>query len=74
MGTIPALTASSLLFASIHMNILHFPGLLLLGAVLQLLYIHFKSLYPCILLHILQNSVSLLILLLAKFFNLIPPA
>lgn len=74
MSTPLALVTSALLFASIHMNLPQLPGLFMLGVVLQLLYIHFKSLYPCILLHILQNSIALLILLLVKSFNLIQPA
>lgn len=73
-STIAAIVGTSLFFAAIHMNIAQFPGLFLLGVVLQLLYIRFNSLYPCILLHVLQNSIATALILLVKSLNVIPTA
>lgn len=66
MGTIPAMIATSALFAATHCSLTQFPALFLLGMALQWAFVKWKSLTPCIMLHCLHNSVSLMILLVAR--------
>lgn len=57
-GRTPALLASSLLFAAIHLHLPSFPGLFLLGFCLALLYEKTKSLWVPFAMHSLFNAVS----------------
>jgi len=66
MNPVSAAVLVSGLFAGIHQSILQFPALFILGLVLQFLYVRFNSLYPAIILHVLQNSISISLLLLLK--------
>lgn len=66
MSPVSAAVLVSALFAGIHQSILQFPALFLLGLILQFLYVRFKSLYPSIILHALQNSISISLLLILK--------
>lgn len=66
MNAISAAVLVSALFAGIHQSILQFPALFILGLVLQFLYVRFNSLYPAIILHVFQNSISISLLLLLK--------
>jgi membrane protease YdiL (CAAX protease family) len=63
-----ALVVTSVAFALIHFNLLHFCSLLLLGVVLQSLYIVHRSLFPCILLHTLHNLVVVSMFAMIRFF------
>jgi membrane protease YdiL (CAAX protease family) len=64
MGTTAACIVASALFASFHPNIFTFPSLFILGASFQLLYIKYRSLYPAVLLHALNNTVSSVFILI----------
>lgn len=61
-----AIIVTSLLFAALHMNILQFIPLFILGAIFQLLFIYHKSLYPGIIYHSINNSFSVLVISLIK--------
>lgn len=61
-----AAVISSAAFAAAHFNIRHFAGLFILGLALQFLYIRSRSLYPCMLLHFLQNLISITGILFLK--------
>lgn len=66
MSPVGAAVLVSALFAGIHQSILQFPALFLLGLILQFLYVRFNSLYPAIILHAFQNSISISLLLVLK--------
>jgi len=65
-GTLPAMIATSALFAASHCSLAQFPALFLLGLALQWAFVRWNSLGPCILLHGLHNCVSLSLLLIAR--------
>ncbi|MDD4422833.1 MAG: type II CAAX endopeptidase family protein [Eubacteriales bacterium] len=66
VSVIGAAVISSAVFAAAHFNIRHFAGLFILGLALQFLYIRNRSLYPCILLHFIQNLISITAFLFLK--------
>lgn len=61
-----AAVISSAAFAAAHFNVRHFAGLFILGLALQFLYMRSRSLYPCMLLHFLQNLISITGILFLK--------
>lgn len=65
-----AAVISSAAFAAVHFNITHFAGLFVLGLALQFLYIRSHSLYPCVLLHFIQNLISISGILALKLMSL----
>lgn len=69
-GIWPALVATSALFALVHDARVQFPALFLLGAVLQLLYLRYRSLWPSILLHAANNALAISVLLLCRCLEL----
>lgn len=66
-GTAAALVVVSLLFAAAHDSLLQFPGLFLLGVAFQLVYLHFRSLYPAILMHAYNNAIAFGAILLIRY-------
>ncbi len=65
IGPLPSALATSALFASVHLNALHFPALLLLGLALTLAYETEGSLAVPITMHALFNGASTALLLLS---------
>ena len=61
-----AIIITSFLFAALHMNVLQFIPLFILGVIFQLLFIYHKSLYPGIIYHSINNSFSVLLISLIK--------
>ena len=61
-----AIIATSFLFAALHINVLQFIPLFILGIIFQLLFIYHKSLYPGIIYHSINNSFSVLVISLIK--------
>lgn len=70
VGLAAAVIITSALFAGIHMRIVDFPTLFVLGVIWQLLFIFHKSLFPSILYHTFHNSVAMGLLFLIKFFEI----
>jgi membrane protease YdiL (CAAX protease family) len=66
LGPIAACLAASALFASFHENLLTLPALFILGLSFQLMYMKFNSLYPAIILHVLNNLASIIILIMQR--------
>ncbi len=69
-GTPAALIVVSLVFAAAHDSLLQFPGLFLLGIAFQLVYLHFRSLYPAILMHAYNNAIAFALILLIRYADL----
>jgi hypothetical protein len=67
-GALAAVVTTSFFFALIHQNLVHLPGLFILGILLQRLYIKYDSLYPAVFLHFLQNAVSMGMIIFLKSF------
>ena len=61
-----AVIATSFMFAALHMNILQFIPLFILGVIFQLLFIRHKSIYPSMIYHSINNSFSVLVIALIK--------
>jgi len=70
VNTYTAVIASSLIFATIHMNIMGFSSLLVLGIVFQILFIYHKSIYPSICYHAVHNATTMILLFMVKYFEL----
>lgn len=64
LGPAAACVAASALFAAFHSSIFQFPALFILGASFQILYIKYRSLYPAIILHAINNALSITLILL----------
>ena len=62
-GAAVALVITSFIFAAIHMSVYNLPALFLLGAGFQIIYLHYKSLYPAILMHFFNNAVAMYVIL-----------
>jgi hypothetical protein len=59
LGTRDAVVASALMFMILHLTVLSFPHLLIIGLVLGYLRIRIGSLYPCMVLHFTHNLLAL---------------
>jgi membrane protease YdiL (CAAX protease family) len=70
IGVISGFIATSFIFAAVHGSILQLPGLFMLAALLQLIYLKCNSLYPGIFLHCLHNSVAIAVLFLMRLIHL----
>jgi len=55
-----AILASAILFGAVHMNLYQFIGATLIGCLLGFLYERTRSLAPCIVLHVLNNTMACL--------------
>ncbi len=55
-----AIVLSSLLFAILHLNLWQFAGAFLMGILLANMYIEFKSLLPCLIVHSIYNFLPTL--------------
>lgn len=55
-GKMSAILISSILFALFHMNLVQLPGPFLIGLILGYITVESKSIYPAILIHILNNT------------------
>jgi len=55
-----ALIVSALMFMVLHLTVLSFPHLLVIGLVLGWLRVRSKSLYPCVLMHFIHNLLVVL--------------
>jgi sodium transport system permease protein len=66
-----AIVVSSLLFALYHMNVFQFLPAFLLGLVLGLLATRTRSIWPGVLLHALQNFLSLSLLFVEPLLHLV---
>lgn len=55
-----AILASAILFGAVHMNLYQFIGATLIGCLLGYLYERTRSLAPCIVLHVLNNTMACL--------------
>ena len=62
-GVLPALVITSFVFGVLHGGIVQLIPLMILGVVLQILYLKHNSLYPSILLHSLHNFLIMSIFL-----------
>ncbi len=60
MPVIPAILIQAVIFGVIHMNILQGAYAALLGAILGIIYVRYNSIVPCIVFHIVLNSLSVL--------------
>jgi len=65
-GRIIAVIFTSLLFAAVHGSIIKTPALFILALVLQLLYISYRSICPCIILHMVHNGSAILLVAIAR--------
>jgi membrane protease YdiL (CAAX protease family) len=73
-GGVVALFLTAAMFAAVHQSLVQFPGLFILGVALQLLYINYDSIWPPVIFHAAQNSLSMLILLLFRIAGIeLPP-
>lgn len=59
IGVWPAAIVSGLLFGAVHFNLIFLAPLALLGTVLALLYQRTGSIWPCVLLHSLNNALAM---------------
>ncbi len=69
-GKVPwvvSLVITSVIFGLIHTEIRTLPGLILLGAGFQLVYLWQKSLYPAIIMHFANNVSAFIIMVLVKY-------
>lgn len=62
-----SLVITSAAFGLIHTEIRTLPGLILLGAGFQLVYLWQKSLYPAIIMHLTNNVFAVIIMVLVKY-------
>jgi len=62
-STVIATIFTSLLFAVVHCAVVKIPALFVIALFLQVLYIHYKSIYPSIILHVVHNGATFLILI-----------
>ena len=60
LGTREAVIVSALMFMILHLAILSFPHLLLVGLALGYLRVRTKSLYPCMVMHFTHNLLVIL--------------
>ncbi len=67
IGTISSLIVTSVMFTTIHFTVVQSPALFIIAVALQILYIKFKSIYPCILFHMVHNGTTFLILILLRY-------
>jgi uncharacterized protein len=65
-GILPAMIATSLIFAFLHGGIIQIIPLFILGSILQYLYIRYNSLFPSILLHSFHNLIIMSLFVLYK--------
>jgi membrane protease YdiL (CAAX protease family) len=65
-----ALVLTSAVFAGFHMSVVTFPVLFCLGAVLQLLVNHHKSVYPAMFYHAAHNACAMILLAAIKYLGL----
>lgn len=70
VGILPSIVGTSLIFAMFHDSISQMPALFLLGVAFQLLFLHFHSIYPAILLHFFNNATAIFTLLLIRIFEI----
>jgi len=63
-------TMTSFLFALIHQGLSQFMSLFILALALQFIYVRTKSIYPCILLHFLQNSISVTVVIFMRIYEI----
>lgn len=61
MPVIPAILIQAVIFGVIHMNILQGAYAALLGVILGIIYVRYNSIVPCIVFHIVLNSLSVLL-------------
>ncbi|NQT11773.1 MAG: CPBP family intramembrane metalloprotease, partial [Planctomycetes bacterium] len=61
LGPRDALIVSALMFMVLHVAVLSFPHLLLMGLVLGYLRMKSGSLYPCMVLHFTHNLLVILV-------------
>jgi membrane protease YdiL (CAAX protease family) len=62
---VPAVIVSSALFAVAHPYLPLLPALFVMGAVLAFVFERYKSLYPAVLLHGIQNGLAVLVIALS---------
>jgi membrane protease YdiL (CAAX protease family) len=60
---------TSFVFAMVHMNLVVFPAILLLGILLQVVFNYKKSIYPSIFLHASYNAISLCTIAVIKYIS-----
>ena len=60
LGRRDAVIVSALMFMVLHLSVLSFPHLLLIGLVLGYLRIRSGSLYPCMVLHFTHNFMAIM--------------
>ncbi len=60
MPVIPAIVIQAVIFGVIHMNILQGAYAALLGVILGIIYVRYNSIIPCIVFHVVMNSMSVL--------------
>jgi len=61
-STVTATIFTSLLFAVVHCAVVKIPALFVIALFLQVLYIHYKSIFPAIILHMVHNGTTFLLL------------
>lgn len=69
-GTIIALFASSALFAVSHLNIVQGINAFVMGIILGLLYLNTGSIFSCILVHVLNNSIAMFVIIYGLHFSI----
>jgi len=72
-GLWPSLFAVAAFFAFFHDATVQYLGLFTLAAVLQMLYLRHRSLWPAIMLHAMNNALTLSLLLFFRLSGIIPP-
>lgn len=70
VGLVPAVFITSSLFAGIHLRLVDFPTLFILGCIWQVQFIYHKSLFPSILYHTFHNALAMGLLFIIKFYDI----
>ena len=69
LSTTSSIFLTSFVFAMVHMNIIVFPSIFVLGILLQLLFNYKKNIFYSIFMHASYNAVSLTFLAAVKYFK-----
>ncbi|MCP3966268.1 MAG: CPBP family intramembrane metalloprotease [Lentisphaerae bacterium] len=70
LGFVPAMVFTAGLFAAVHSSLLQLPALFLLGIAFQMSCLYYRSLWGGIILHSINNAISVTVLLLGSYMGL----
>ena len=70
LSTLPSVIITASVFAGLHMNIIKFFPLFILGVAFQSAFILHRSIYPSIIFHMVNNSFAVTLFFFIKLYNL----